>query len=93
MMSAALSSTVLTKLILITYVLRGEHVNILSLSTTLVGFSKYRKLSRIQKIISLLLHLAVGYIVLFSEISLHIKLFGKNVVFEDKQLHFREKEK
>jgi hypothetical protein len=37
-------------------------------------------------------HLAVGYIVLLSEILLHIKLFGKNVVFEDKRLHPRGKE-
>lgn len=92
-MSAALSSTDLTTFILITYVLHDEPARVLLLSTTLVGFSKYRKLSRIQKIIFLLFHVAVGYKVLRSEILLHIKLFGKWVVFEDKQLHLRGKEK
>jgi hypothetical protein len=31
--------------------------------------------------------------VLLSEILLHIKLFGKNVIFEDEQLHLRGKGK
>jgi len=35
-MSAALSSTDLTKFILIAYVLHGEHVRVLSLSTTVI---------------------------------------------------------
>jgi len=46
-----------------------------------------------RKLFSCFFHLAVGYIVLRSEILLHIKLFGKCIVFEDKQLHLRGKEK